>query len=119
MNKLEYSIIYAVIRPETGERLSVGIVFSQNNEIEVRYSDVKLDAIKRLIPVTDYAYLRTTLRSMAGNKSLESMAIFDYLNRYSNNVLTVSRVQTVKMDSSKISKEKLYQMYVYKNVSVA
>lgn len=39
MNKLKYSIIYAVIRPEISERISVGLIFVDGDKVDIRYSN--------------------------------------------------------------------------------
>lgn len=117
MNTLEYSIVYATIRPEIRERVSVGIIFCQDGKIEVRYSTAKLNAVKHLVSEAEYNYLRRTLVTLSTKNVLESVARIDYLNRYSNNVLTVSDIRKVRMDSPRLSRNRLYEMYVYKRVS--
>ena len=117
MNTLEYSIVYATIRPEIREMVSVGIIFCQDGKIEVKYSRSKLNVVRHLVSEAEYYYLRRTLVNMSTKNMLESVASIDYLNRYSNNLLTVSDVRKVRMDSSKLSRSKLYEMYVYKCVS--
>ena len=112
MNKLEYSIVYASIRPEIKERVSVGIILCQGGVIEVRYSTAKLNAVKQLLPEVDYNYLRRSLVSLSKKSALDSVASIDYLNRYSNNILTVSEIRKVKMDTKALSKEEFYKMYV-------
>ena len=87
MNTLEYSIVYASIRPEIKERVSVGIIFCQEGVILSRKS------------------------------ALESVANIDYLNRYSNNILTVSEIKKVRMDTENLSKDGLYKMYVYRRTA--
>lgn len=114
MNTIEYSIVYASIRPEIKERISVGIIFCHEGVIEVRYSNAKLDVVKQLVAEADYKYLRRTLFSMSTKKTLDSVEDINYLNRYSNNILTVSEIKKVKMDSDQLSKNRLYKMYVYK-----
>lgn len=113
MNTIEYSIIYAMIRPEIQERVSVGIIFCEGGKIEVKYSTSKLDVVKNLVPETDYIYLRRSLISMATRNLLDSASMVDYLNRYSNNIMTVSKLTKIRMDSANISKDKLYRKYVY------
>ena len=113
MNTLEYSIVYASIRPEIKERISVGIIFCQGGIIEVKYSTAKLNAVKSLVSKVEYDYLRKVLKSMSKKKVLDSVASIDYLNRYSNNILTVSEIRKVNMDTPNLSKEGLYKMYVY------
>lgn len=115
MCTLEYSIIFASIRPEIKERVSIGIIFCQGGIIELKYSTAKLNAVRNLVPRDDYNYLRRTLSSMSTKKTLDSVASIDYLSRYSNNILTVSQIRKVKMEAAtSLSKGKLYRMYVYK-----
>jgi hypothetical protein len=113
MSTLEYSIVYATIRPEIRERVSVGIIFCQDGKIEVKYSQAKLNAVRQLVSEAEYNYLRRTLVTLSTKNLLASVASIDYLNRYSNNVLTVSQIRKVKMDSANVSKDRLYKMYVY------
>lgn len=118
MDTLEYSIVYASIRPEIKERVSIGIIFCQGGIIELKYSTAKLNAVRNLVPKDDYNYLRRTLSSMSTKKTLDSVASIDYLSRYSNNILTVSQIRKVKMEAAtSLSKGKLYRMYVYKGQS--
>ena len=53
MKTLEYSIIYAMIRPEIQERVSIGIVFCNEGIIEVMYSNEKLKEVKDLVHEID------------------------------------------------------------------
>ena len=114
MNTLEYSIVYAMIRPEISERVSVGIIFCQGGQLEMKYSTAKLSVVKKLLSEAEYNYLRRALTSMSAKNALESVSSIDYLSRYSNNILTVSGLRKVKLDSPRISRDRLYQMYVYK-----
>lgn len=113
MEFIEYSVLFAEIRPEITERISVGIIILQGGELEVRYSNAKLNVAKSLLSKAEYSFLRRTLTSMSSNKALESVSSIEYLNRYSNNLLTVSGIRKVKADSPKISKDRLYKLYVY------
>jgi hypothetical protein len=114
MNTLEYSIVYAMIRPEISERVSVGIIFCQGGQLEMKYSNAKLDVVKKLLSEVEYNYLRRALTTLSAKKALETVSSIDYLNRYSNNILTVSGLRRVKVDSPHISRDRLYKMYVYK-----
>ena len=114
MNTLEYSIVYAMIRPEISERVSVGIIFCQDGQLEMKYSKAKLEVVKKLLSEAEYNYLRRALLTLSSKNALETVSSIDYLNRYSNNILTVSGLRKVKVDSPRISKDRLYTMYVYK-----
>lgn len=117
MNTLEYSIVYASIRPEIKERVSVGIIFCQGGIIEVKYSTAKLNAVKHLLPKMDYEYLRRSMVSLSKKSVLDSIASIDYLYRYSNNILTVSEIRKVKMGTERVTKDGLYKMYVYRRTA--
>ena len=114
MNTLEYSIVYAMIRPEIAERVSVGIIFYQGGHLEMKYSTAKLGVVKKLLSDAEYNYLRRALTTLSSKNVLESVSSIDYLNRYSNNIMTVSGLRKVKVDSPRISKDRLYKMYVYR-----
>ena len=116
MDTIEYSIVYAEIRPEIRERVSVGIIFRQDGRFECRYSSAKLEAVKSLIPEVDYLYLKRSLKAMSSGKAFSSMSSIDYLSRYSNNIMTVSEIRQVR-PSAKLSKDKLYRMYIYNGAS--
>ena len=45
---MKYSIIYAVIRPEISERVSLGLIFVDGDKVDVRYSQQKLEAVRGL-----------------------------------------------------------------------
>ena len=45
MCTLEYSIIFASIRPEIKERVSIGIIFCQGGIIELKYSTAQLNVV--------------------------------------------------------------------------
>ncbi len=47
---MKYSIIYAVIRPEISERVSLGLIFVDGDKVDVRYSQQKLEAVRSLSP---------------------------------------------------------------------
>lgn len=61
----------------------------------------------------DYDFLRRSMVFLSKKSTLDSIASIDYLNRYSNNILTVSEIRKVKMDTESLSKDGLYKMYVY------
>ena len=112
MNTLEYSIVYAMIRPEISEQVSVGIIFCQGGQLEMKYSAAKLSVVRKLLSEVEYSYLRRAITTLSAKNALESVSSIDYLSRYSNNILTVSGLRKVKLDSPRISKGRLYKMYV-------
>ncbi len=110
-NCLKYSIIYAVIRPEISERVSVGIIIVDDDHIFVRYSRQKLNALQPFFSEKEFKFLSRVVISM--NKTVGSTEAINYLARYSNNLISVSPLQRIDIVPSKQSKEKLYRYYVY------
>ena len=87
-NNLQYSIIYADIRPEIKERLSLGVLTIEQYK-----------AISSIV--------RKELRELASVETLK------YLTRYSNNLISFSPIQSIDKSQANINGEWLYRNYVY------
>ena len=116
MNKLRYSIIYAVIRPEISERVSVGLIIVDGEKVDVRYSRQKLNALQSLLSGNEYRSLSRVVNSMQRNQTVNSPEAINYLTRYSNNLIAISPLQTIDVEPTKQSKDKLFKNYVYDGV---
>lgn len=116
MDSLRYSIIYAVIRPEISERVSVGLIIVDCEEVDVRISRQKLNALQNLFSGKEYDYLSRIVYSIQRNQTVRSTDAINYLSRYSNNLIAISPLQTIDIKPTKQSKEKLYKTYVYDGV---
>jgi len=113
MNSLRYSIIYAVIRPEISEQLSVGLIIVDNQGIEVRYSQKKLSLLQGIFSEKEYKFISKVINSLQRNQSVNSVEAVNYLTRYSNNMISVSPLQTIDIEASEQSKDWLFRNYVY------
>ncbi len=116
MNKLRYSIIYAVIRPEISEQISVGLIFIEGDKVDMRYSSEKLKALQGLFPETSYTFISHVVRSMKLNLSQYNVETIGYLTRYSNNMISLSPLQSIDVMPSEQNKVKLYRSFVYAGV---
>lgn len=112
MDKFQYSIIYAVLRQDTSERISVGMVIMDGSEIKIIYSDNKLNAIKYLFPSTKYEFISRAVRGLPQNDYIKSKKDVDYLSRYSNNLITFSPPQTINLEPTEANKKWLFKNYV-------
>lgn len=110
---MKYSIIYAVIRPEISERVSLGLIFVDGDKVDVRYSQQKLDAVRGLFPPKEYEFLSQVITSMPTDGSVNSVEAINYLTRYSNNLIAVSPLQSIDVVSSEQSKASLFKNYIY------
>lgn len=112
--KIKYSIVYAVIRPEIAEQISVGMLNISGNDISFKYSRNKLKLLKSIYSQKEYAFYSKVIRSMK-SKTIESVNDVFYLIRYSNNMLAMSDVKEVDMPPTNDSLRKLYELYVYRS----
>lgn len=112
MNKLQYSIIFGEIRPEISERLSLGIIVLDGEKASVRYSRKKMRVLKSLYSAKEYEFVGKVLRSLAKQNVIDSENIINYLSRYSNNLLSISKLQGIELEATEKSKKWLYETYV-------
>ncbi|MDE5882211.1 MAG: hypothetical protein K2H60_10810 [Muribaculaceae bacterium] len=115
MDKLQYSIIYAVIRQEISEQLSVGMIIIDGSKVDIRYSEDKLKALKYLYPQVKYDFISKTMRSLPQNNSFIGKKDIDYLARYCNNLIAVSPLQTIDLEPNEQNKDWLFRNYVHSN----
>ena len=112
MNKLQYSIIFGEIRPEISERLSLGIIVVDGEKNSVRYSSKKLQVLKSLYPEREYKFIGRVIRSLSKQKAIDSESIVNYLSRYSNNLVSISKLQGIDLEATEKSKKWLFDTYV-------
>ena len=109
-NNLKYSIIYAVIRPEIAEKLSLGILTIEDEKVNVRYSQKKLDVLKMLYTPKEYEAVSRMVRQDLRGLTPQTLT---YLTRYSNNLSAFSQIQNIDNTQSNINSDWLYRNYVY------
>ena len=112
MNNLKYSIIYAVIRPEIAERISVGLIFVEGEKVDIRYSQQKLDALRNLFSQKESEFVSQVVSSMPTNGKIKTVNDINYLSRYSNNLIAVSPLQSIDIEPTEQSKIRLFQNYI-------
>ena len=110
-NNLQYSIIYADIRPEIKERLSLGVLTIEGDQIQVRHSEKKLRVLKQLYTPKEYKAIASIVRN--GLRELVSVETLKYLTRYSNNLISFSPIQSIDKTETNINGDWLYRNYVY------
>ena len=110
-NSIQYSIIYADIRPEIKERLSLGVLTIEQDKVRVMYSRKKLSIVKLLYPPKEYKAISSIV--CHGLRELTSVDTLTYLSRYSNNLISFSPIQSIDKTRNNINSEWLYKNYVY------
>ena len=114
--KTFYSILSAVLHPETGERVSIGLIMSDGNDSIFDYSRNRLAIVKNLLPDGQFNFIKDYLKSVSqisssfeklkeqfsihheldGRNVIINEPYIQYLSVYSENVLTFSK--PVKID---------------------
>lgn len=110
---MKYSIIYAVIRPEISERVSLGLIFVDGDKVDVRYSQQKLEAVRGLFSPKQYEFLSRVISSMPTDGSINSVEAINYLTRYSNNLIAVSPLQSIDIAATEQCKASLFSNYIH------
>jgi hypothetical protein len=110
---MRYSIIYAVIRPEISEQVSVGLIIVDGEQVDVRYSRQKLNALQGLFPEKEYKFVSRVVSQMWRNGKVNTVEDVNYLTRYSNNLITFSPLQSIDVAPTEQSKDWLFRNYVY------
>ena len=118
MNSLKYSIIYAMIRPEISEKVSVGLIIVDGEQLDVRYSRQKLNALHSFFPEKEFRFVSKVVTQMNRNKHVKTVADINYLTRYSNNLIVFSPLQSIDIIPTKQSKDWLYRNYVYDGAKI-
>lgn len=111
---MKYSIIYAVIRSEISERVSLGLIFVDGDNVDVRYSQQKLEAVRGLFPPKEYDFLSRVITSMPTDGSICTIDSINYLTRYSNNMIAISPLQSIDIAATEQTKASLFRNYIYK-----
>lgn len=111
-NTTQYCILYAVLSQETTERLNMGIIAFSNGQVFYQYSQRKLAALRYLLPREACDFYEGILK----NLDVKNMSTSDleYLRRYSNNMFSVSEIQSVQLPYNDQTAHWLYSNYIDK-----
>lgn len=128
-----YSILYAPIRPSLDEKVSIALFLSERDKVVFHYSNTKLKIIKQLIPDAAFNLLKSYLKIMEskfskleGNGDILQLDLsddksdkiikesyFNYLSRYSNNLISFSKPKTINLEVNQEVFNKLFEKYIF------
>lgn len=110
---MKFSIIYAMLRPEIQEKISVGLVaFSDNGNFFYRYSERKMSAVKLLMSSNSFVKFSDMISNF--DKKGVTLENISYMSRYSNNLLSVSAPTSILTEYNDSNLKSLYSLYVDK-----
>lgn len=125
-----YSIVYALITPQTGEKIALGLLLSDEEKSVFRYSKAKLAVVHALVKDEQSKFIADYLHSLdrqcntpgagipalglefAGAKSLVSESYIDYLSVYNQNIITYSKPVVIDMEVSTHSMDILFHKLI-------
>lgn len=112
-NSFKYSIIYAVLRPEISEQISVGLITIVSGKVDIRISTQKLKALRNLFSEKEYRFVSSVVSQLKRNNKINSVEAINYLTWYSNNMIAFSPLQNIEIEPTEQSRNRLYRNYVY------
>lgn len=132
MKKTFYSILYAVIRPETDEKIAIGLILSDGSNSLFDSSKNKLGAVKSLLGTDALRYIQNYISSVKKTvldsmKNLHQHSIFEfidskhpvinenyfnYLSVYSSNLVWFSKPLQIDVPVEKETFRKLFEKFV-------
>ena len=123
--KTFYSILYALISPETGEKISLGILLSDGEKAIFRQSKWKLSIVHSMVSAEQGRFITAYLNSLNRNTfsgrpmktelefndaglSLLNEKYIEYLSVYNQNVISFSKPNIIDVEVSDSSINKLF-----------
>ena len=91
----------------------MALITIENNKVHIRYSRKKLKVLKLLYPKEDYKFISSVIRLMSKNDSVQSIEDVNYLSRYSNNLMSMSKLKDVDVPPTQKNKDWLFKNYIY------
>ncbi|OQP53575.1 hypothetical protein [Niastella populi] len=130
----QYSILSVLIRPEIQEKISIGLLLFDANEVYFSFSGNKLLVCKELLSTPSYKILREIFENIekildeekARNFQPKSFRIYksaitgniftaayiSYLSRYSNNILSFTAPKDINLETNDQNFLSLFKKYI-------
>lgn len=128
-----FSIMYLTLNASLNEKVSVGLLMSNGEQTKFKVSETKLGIVRQLLPRENYNILKSYLKSIKAeidkshiyyqeielNLNTEvsnnwiSKEYFNYLHRYSNNLVKFSEAKKIDIPLDNSVFEILFSKYVF------
>lgn len=131
--KTFFSIMYLTLNASLKEKISIGIIMANGEDVKFKISDTKLGIVKQLIPIQNYSFLKSYFKNLNNdlnsgfdNNDLLNLKkdipqnwvnekYFSYLHRYSNNIVKFSEPREIDINFDDLTFLKLYESYIFNN----
>ena len=124
-----FSIVYLPLRPDLQEKISIGLVMSNSEKNIFKFSDAKLHIIKNLFSSNRYNLVKDYFNNLKNeiepkndefklsldynNTNWINESYFNYLNKYSNNLVVYSKPNKIELDVSLDNFKLLFEKFVF------
>lgn len=130
----QYSILSVLIRPEIQEKISIGLLLFDLNEVYFSFSKNKLQVSKELLSNPSYKILKEILENIEKKVESDNLKQFDkkrfkiyknkfvdstfstsyisYLSKYSNNVISFTNPKEIYLEINNQNFTSLFKKYV-------
>jgi hypothetical protein len=117
-----YSILQVPTRPAGQEQLNIGLLLIGDNASYFRFSNKKLEFVKKLIPDNSYGLLRSYLFNLAEKIKEEDEGLqsrfrntdfISYLAAYNNNLITFSKPTPIDIEVNEQTYQALFEKFIF------
>jgi len=130
----QYSILSVLIRPEIQEKISIGLLLFDTNDVYFSFSKNKLQVSRELLSNSSYKILKEILESIERKVETDNLKLSDkkkfkiyknritdntfstsyisYLSKYSNNVISFTNPKEIYLEINSQNFSSLFRKYV-------
>ena len=128
--KTFFSVIYLTLNANLNEKVSVGLIMSNGDKTIINVSQPKLNILKNLITSSKFIFLKNYFKNIISDVDLVTNefeldlnenfskkwineSYFNYLSRYSNNLVNFSIPKPIDLELNLESFNKLFDKYIF------
>ncbi|RYU93823.1 hypothetical protein [Emticicia agri] len=120
--KAFFSIIYISVNNLSDEKISIGLIMSDNEQLFFKYSKTKLATLKNLFGNEKKAFIKTYLKALEKDISSDSSvkenwinnSYISYLSDYSNNVIQFSPPKNIDIELHIDNFKVFFEKFIFK-----
>jgi hypothetical protein len=118
-----YSILTVPIRPSSQEQLNIGLLLFDERNLVFKFSNRKLDFIKKLLPENSFNLLKSYVFGLAEKlnssenerwkSKFSSTEFIGYLSNYNNNLITFSKPTAIELEANDVNYKALFERFIF------
>ena len=118
-----YSILTVPIRPAAQEQLNIGLLFVGERELYFRFSNRKLNFIKKLLPENSFNLLKSYVFGLSEQfntsdeniirKKFHNNEFVNYISNYNSNLVTFTKPTPIEMEVNDKNFRVLFEKFIF------